>query len=410
MDGLKVDKTSQTIVIIGTLDTKGAEVNYLRQEIARKKHRTIVIDPGVLGKPAFTADITREQVAEAGGRRLQELIKESEAGADRVNATQVMMRGLVNIVSRLYSAGDLGGIISLGGSTGTALGTAAMKILPLGLPKIAVATYLFPNYIGEIDITVMQTPADLMGLNVVMRRFLSNAAGAICSMVATKLPKEEGKPLVAMTALGVTTSAVMNMQPLLYTRGFETIVFHGKSELLDWLVTEKVISAVMDITSFEWLQIFIYPGTPERESRLESTLNQGIPLIIVPGGLDMFILRMPIEGVPERFWGRKLHRHGPQTTLVRTNREEVAEAARIIAGKANQSRGPVAIVVPRRGFSEVDKQGQHFCEPETDMVFIEEIKKRIKKGIVLEEVDSHINDESFAEKVITIFDSVVKRR
>ncbi len=124
----------------------------------------------------------------------------------------------------------------------------------------------------------------------------------------------------------------------------------------------------------------------------------------------MMILRLPIDAIPDQFKSRKLHRHGPQTTLIRTNKEEVAEVARIIAGKANQSRGPVAIVIPLRGFSEVDKAGQHFYEPETDKAFIEEIRKRIKKDILFEEVDSHINDKSFAEKVITVFDSITKRR
>lgn len=378
---LDKNRARRAIVIVGTLDTKGTEVDYLRAEIEHSGHGTIVIDSGVLGQPQSRADITRCEVAETGGRKLSDLIKEAELGADRVNTLQVMMHGLACIVNELYSSGKIDGIICVGGSTGTALGSASMKVLPLGVPKMSVSTTIFPQYFGETDIVVMQTPADIMGLNTVLRRTLSQAAGAIIGMVEAELPTQIEKPLVAVTALGVTTPSVLNMQPLLYAQGFEMISFHAKSEVLDHLVEQDIIDGVIDLTSFEIIRIFVYPGQPERQSRLDSTLRKGIPLIICPGGLDMIILRMPINEVPIHFKGRKLHRHGPQVTLVRTDKREMVRAAQVIAVKINKAQGPVAVVIPLRGFSEVDREGSNFYDPETDAVFMQELKNRVVNGI-----------------------------
>jgi len=396
------------IVIVGTLDTKGAEVDYLRVEIERSGHRTIVIDSGVLGKPQSRADITRGEVAETGGRKLSDLVKEAKLGADRVNTLQIMMCGLACIVKELYSSGKIGGIICVGGSTGTALGSASMKVLPLGVPKMSVSTTIFPKYFGETDIVVMQTPSDIMGLNTILRKTLSQAAGAIIGMVDAELPTQIEKPLVAVTALGVTTPAVLNIQPLLCAQGYEMISFHAKSEVLDHLVEQDTINGVIDLTSFEIIRIFVYPGQPERQSRLDSTLRKGIPLIICPGGLDMIILRIPINEIPIHFKDRKLHRHGPQVTLIRTDKREMVRAAQVIAGKINKAQGPVAVVFPRRGFSEVDREGSIFYDPETDAVFMQELKNRLADGICFKDVDCHINDKRFAKEVSVTFDQMYR--
>lgn len=177
---------SKTIVIVGTLDTKGNEVRYIKKQIEKRSQKTIVIDSGVVGKPLIKANFSREKVAEAGGKSLKELILAAEKGADRVEGTNVMMQGVKNIVNNLYSSGKLDGIISLGGSTGTAIGVETMKILPVGLPKLMVTTTLDTVDVGDKDITMMQTPADILGLNIVMKKALSNAAGAIVGMVETE--------------------------------------------------------------------------------------------------------------------------------------------------------------------------------------------------------------------------------
>jgi len=179
-------KKSKTIVIVGTLDTKGDEVRYIKERIEKKGHKTIVIDSGVMGKPSIIADFSREEVSKAGGKSLKKLLAAAERGADRTEGTNVMIEGVKKIVNDLHSSGKLDGILSLGGSTGTAIGVETMKILPVGLPKLIVTTALDTVDAGNKDITMMQTPADILGLNIVMKKALSNAAGAIVGMVETE--------------------------------------------------------------------------------------------------------------------------------------------------------------------------------------------------------------------------------
>jgi len=397
------------IVIPVTLDTKGEEAEYLRKQIERKGHKTIVIDVGVLGKPLFKADISREKVARAGGKSLRELVEAAKKGADRTEATDVMIEGVKQIVRKLQAQGNLDGIISLGGSTGSAIGTSVMSILPIGVPKLMVSTGFELQFVGAKDITIMQTPADILGLNSVMRQTLASAAGAIVGMAEAKV-REKARPLIGMTALGVTTPAVMNMKPLLEKRGYEAIVFHSKTKILDELIADDRICGIIDLTTFE-IMIPISFHLPEEmaEDRLRIAGERGLPQIIIPGGLDMFIFPGTKETVPPEYAERSLHVHGPDTVLVRTTREEVATAARVLAKRANSAKGPVAIVIPLQGFSAVDKQGQHFYDPEADAAFVRVIKDTVENKVDIIEVGAHINDAKFAKKVVDIFDKLLKK-
>jgi len=399
----------KTIVVPVTLDTKGEETKYLKEHIERKGHKTIVIDVGVLGKPLFKADISREKVARAGGKSLRELVEAAKKGADRTEATNVMIEGVKQIVRKLHAQGKLDGIISLGGSTGSAIGTSVMSILPIGVPKLMVSTGFELQFVGAKDITIMQTPADILGLNSVMRQTLASAAGAIVGMAEAKV-REKAMPLIGMTALGVTTPAVMNMKPLLEKRGYEAIVFHSKTQILDELVGEDRISGIIDLTTFE-IMIPISFHLPEEmaEGRLKTAGEKALPQIIIPGGLDMFIFPGTKESVPPEYAERSLHVHGPDTVLVRTTREEVATAARVLAKRANSAKGPAAIVIPLRGFSAVDKQGQHFYDPDADAAFVRVIKDTVKNKVDIIEVDAHINDIKFGRKVVDIFDKLLKK-
>jgi len=399
----------KTIVIPVTLDTKGEETEYLRKQIERKGHKTIVIDVGVLGKPLFKADISREKVARAGGKSLRELVEAAKKGADRTEATGVMIEGVKQIVRKLQAQGKLDGIISLGGSTGSAIGTSVMSTLPIGVPKFMVSTGFELQFVGAKDITIMQTPADILGLNSVMRQTLASAAGAIVGMAEAKV-REKAMPLIGMTALGVTTPAVMNMKPLLEKRGYETIVFHSKTKILDELIADDRICGIIDLTTFE-IMIPISFHLPEEmaEDRLRIAGEKGLPQIIIPGGLDMFIFPGTKESVPPEYAERSLHVHGPDTVLVRTTREEVATAARVLAKRANSAKGPVAIVIPLGGFSAVDAKGQHFYDPQADAAFARVIKDAVKKKVDIIEVNAHINDVKFARKVVDTFDKLLKK-
>jgi len=402
---------SKTIGIIATLDTKGYEAEYIKKQIEKKGHSAIIIDPGVLGQPLTEADISREKIAKEGGKSLKELIELAKKGADRADATKVMIRGAKNIVKKLYSAGKLHGVISLGGSTGMSIGTAIMKALPIGVPKLMVCTFISSKFIGEEDITMMQTPADILGLNRVMKKTYAQAAGSIVGMVEADISDfEVTKPLIGVTALGVTTPAVMKIKSFLEEKGYEIIVFHIKTEILDKLVEDGVINGVIDLTPAELVKTYISKILPDRTDRLESVNKKGLPQVIVPGGLDMITLRGTEEDVPTEFRNRKLSKHGPFITLARTSIAENKRLGKIIAERANRAKGPVVIAIPLKGFSSVDKQGQAFYNPEAITAFTEAVKNNVKGEINVIEIDAHINDEEFAKRIVDIFIKIMERR
>ena len=399
----------KTIVIPVTLDTKGEETAFIKELIQAKGHSAFVIDVGVLGQPQIRADITREEVAAAGGGSLPVLVEAAIRGADRTEATNVMALGLRKIVADLHSTSRLDGILSLGGTTGTALGTQAMSILPIGVPKLMVSTGFELQFVGHKDIAILQTPADILGLNSVMRQTLASAAGAIVGMVEADAGAPGG-PLVGMTALGVTTPAVMKLVPLLRGRGYDPISFHTDTQILTELVEQDRVDGIIDVTTFE-VMIPLAFHLPEAlaEARLALAGERGLPQVIVPGGLDMFIFPGTKETIPEEYRDRAIHVHGPDIVLIRTDKEEVARAGRMLADRANQATGPTAFVIPARGFSAVDAPGQHFHDPEADAAFARVVKDTARDKVQIIEVDAHINDDEFADAVVEAFDALVRR-
>lgn len=411
---------TKTIVIVATLDTRGDEVEYLNEIIKKKGHNTIILDAGVLGEPFIEADFSREKVAEAGGKSLKELVEAAKRGADRYEATKVMVRGIRDIVRNLYSTGKLDGIMGIGGSTGVALGTSAMKVLPIGVPKLMVCTFIDPKPVGDEDITMMQTPVDVVGLNRIVKKTLSNAAGAIIGMVEQEMPTAEDRITIGITALGVTTPAVMKVKSRLERRGYETVVFHAKTAILERLIREGKIGGVIDLTTYETIPSVLYPpeivskltwGSSIRKNRLEIAGEKALPQIIAPGGLEMHIFPgTGLDSVPSEFRGRAWSMHGPNVVLVRTNKEELAKIGKNIAERANKAAGPVSIIIPLRGFSEVDKMGAPLYDSEADMAFINTLKRNIKKEVIVKEVDAVINDDKFADEVVKTFDEITAER
>jgi uncharacterized protein (UPF0261 family) len=398
-----------TIVLVGTLDTKGMEVGYIQKEIHKRGHETIVVDAGVVGVPQIQADITREDVAKSGGISLDQLRKEAQKSSDRMQLIQVMIEGVKKSVRKLRDQDKLDGILSVGGSMGMAIGAGAMKALPVGIPKLMIGTHFYPQYLGEVDLTIMQCPTDIMGLNPVTNVTLSQAAAAICAMAEGSDHIRKTRPLVAMTALGVTTPAVMSIQKLLEDRGYDTVGFHGNSEVMDQLVDRGVIDGILDFSPNELIRIFIIGETPRRASRLDSAGRKGLPQVIVPASLDMIVLRMAKNEIPEAYKDRKIYMHGPYITGVRTSKEELKRLAGIVSDKFNRATGPAAVVFPLRGFSAIDREGFAFYEPETDRVFLDELKRKLKKDIEIIEVDAHILDDHFAAKVVDVYDEVAKK-
>jgi len=404
---------SRTVVIVATLDTKGDEVGYLRQQIEARGHRTIVMDVGILGEPSLRADVTHQEVAAAGGSSLDEV----RASGDRRQAVQVMTEGAIRTAQELHRAGRLSGVIAVGGGTGTHIGTGVMRALPLGLPKLMVSTVAsrdMSQEVGTHDITMMHSVVDMLGLNAVSRRLLANAAGAIVGMVETEVGLAPTRPLVGLTVFGFCTEGAMHVKPLLEARGYEMVAFHANGTggmALEDLIEQGLISGVVDFATHEFADQLhggycggIGPG------RLEAAGRRGIPQVVVPGGLDCIVLEFDSpESIPPRFRERKVFWYDFRSG-VRTSAEEMKVLARTIAGKLNRARGPTEMVIPLRGWSEADGEGAPLHEPETNAVFVEEMKRRLDPRIELVEVDAHINEPRFAEAVVEVFDGLMRGR
>jgi uncharacterized protein (UPF0261 family) len=414
-------KKARAVVILATLDTRGDEVEFLREIIEKKGHRVTRIDVGVMGSPHRPGNFTREQVAEAGGKSLRELVDAANAGANRKEATDIMIAGAKKIVAELCCSGKLDAIMSLGGSTAAATGAAVMKGLPIGLPKLLITTFMSLTPIGDEDITVMQSPVDLVGLNKIVIRTLSNAAAAIVGMVEQTVPDASNRGLVGITALGVTTPAVQSVISRLEERGYDSVTFHARSDKLDRMAGDGLIDTILDITTFETVPKVIYSeelllmlsesGQVDR-SRLAWAGRRGVPQIIAPGGLDMHIFAgaTGLDSVPPQYRGRAWTMHGPTVLLVRTSEQELQQVGASIAARANRAAGPVAIVLPLRGFSEASRKDAPLHDPQADHSFIKALRENLDSRIQVIEVDCSINEEPFADAVMRIFDEFAASR
>ncbi|MFP4371180.1 MAG: Tm-1-like ATP-binding domain-containing protein [Halanaerobium sp.] len=387
------------VVIVGTLDTKGEEFKYIRDIIEGEGLETIVIDAGVLGKAYFEPDIDREQVAEAGGDNIKDLVK----AADRGKSMEVMSDGAAKIVEDLYDKGKVAGIISLGGSAGTTIGTTAMKKLPVGVPKVMVSTLASGNtrpYVGTKDITMMYSVVDILGVNSLSSEILSNAAFALAGMVKGKKPEpKEKRPLIAATMFGVTTPCVEKAREYLEEHGYEVLVFHATGtggKAMENLVEEGFISGVLDITTTELCDELVGGVLSAGPDRLEAAGREGVPQVVSTGALDMVNFG-PIDTVPQEFKNRNLYKHNPTVTLMRTTVEENKKLAEIIAEKLNKAESKTALFLPLKGVSMIDAVGQPFYGPDEDRMLFETLRKNIDRDKVeFIEKDLHINDEEYA--------------
>jgi len=389
---------SKTIAIVATLDTKGEEAQFIRERIEAAGLSAVVINAGVLGEPSFPADVPRENVAEAGGTSLAQLLSEK----DRGKSVATMAQGAAKVVRELFDAGKVHGIISIGGSAGTTIGTSAMRALPVGFPKVMVSTLASGDtrpYVGIKDITMMYSVVDIAGLNRLSRRILANAAAAVCAMADAELPPtSEEKPLVAATMFGVTTPCVTKARQILEDNGYEVLVFHATGSggrAMEDLIESGFISGVLDITTTEWADELVGGILTAGPHRLEAAAKKGIPQVVAPGALDMVNFGPP-DTVPEKFKDRKFYQHNPTVTLMRTTKEENERLGRIIAEKLNAAKGPTTFFYPQQGVSAIDREGEPFYDAEADEAFIASLKASLNPSVQIVETDNHINDEEFA--------------
>jgi uncharacterized protein (UPF0261 family) len=392
---------AKTIALIGALDTKGEEFAFVQAALLRRGHNTLVINTGVVGEPALPPNITASEVAAAGGVDLNTLRQQ----ADRGKAIDVMAKGAAVLVRQLQEAGKIDGILGMGGSAGTAAGTAAMRALPVGFPKLMVSTLASGDtapYVGVSDIVMMPSVVDVAGVNRISARIFANAAGAISGMVETAPPQIAEKPLIAASMFGNTTKLVDQCRKLLEAQGYEVLVFHATGtggRIMESLIDAGYINGVLDVTTTEWADELVGGVLTAGPTRLDAAAKRGVPQVIAPGCLDMvnFWAR---STVPAKFADRQFYEWNPNVTLMRTTPEENTELGRILAEKANKSSAPVAFFLPLQGVSVLDSPGGEFWQPAANQALFAAIKQSVRAEIPVYELDNNINDATFAEAVV----------
>jgi uncharacterized protein (UPF0261 family) len=396
----------KTIVCIATLDTKGLEIQYIKEIIEQRGHRVLLIDDGILGDPIVPTDINREEVAKAAGSSLEEV----RAIANEAKAVETMAEGLGKILKELYRSGKLDGVISIGGGMGTIMATAAMRELPIGVPKLVVSTKVAQSgvakeYMGAKDITMVSSVADIAGLNRLTRKIAANAAGAIVGMVETQEIEVPDNPLVVMTMNGTTTKCGSKVMSILEREKYEVIVFHSigvGGRALEEFVRNEPVKGVIELGLNEIGNELFGGLATAGPNRLEAAGEKGVLQIITPASVD-FINFLGPETVPPKFRNRKLIFHNPQATTVRLIDDEMRSLAGVIAEKLNHAKGPVKVLIPLRGFSSWDQQGKDFYNLEVDKIFIDSLKDRLHPSIMVSEIDAHINDDRFVDVVVEEF-------
>jgi uncharacterized protein (UPF0261 family) len=390
----------RTVLVLATLDTKGPEAEYLRERIELRGDRAVVIDSGVIGEPQAKADVTRAEVAIAGGESLPELLRHPT----REHAAAVMASGATKLVTALVAQGRAHAIVSIGGTQGTTLSTAVMRALPYGFPKIMVSTMASGNvapWVDTKDITMMFSVTDIMGLNPLMRKILANAAAAACGMAHVDMSlKRSERPVVAVTTVGITTTGAMKAVQVLEKAGFETVVFHAigtGGRAMEEMMQEHLIGAVLDFSIIEVTNEIHHALLAGGPLRLTTAGKLGLPQVICPGAVEVLVFNEP-QTVPKPFRDRHLVRHSPQITDVRLNKAEMIEVAREVGRRLQFTKVPAALLVPNKGYDSYAVAGEPFHDPEADLAFVVELKRHLPANFRVVERPTDINDPAFASE------------
>jgi uncharacterized protein (UPF0261 family) len=384
--------------VVGTFDTKGEELRYVADLVRRAGGTVTTVDVGTQDRPAEGADVSARDVA---GHHPE------GAGAvftgDRGRSVSAMAEALERF---LPTRTDLDGVLGLGGSGGTALVTPAMRALPVGVPKIMVSTVASGDvapYVGPSDVTMMPSVTDVAGLNRISRRILGNAAHAMAGAIASTPPAATDLPALGLTMFGVTTPCVSAVTEALADR-WDCLVFHATGtggRAMEKLVDDRLISAVVDVSTTEIADLVVGGVMAATEDRLGAVVRTGVPWVGSVGALDMVNFGAP-ETVPERFRGRTFYEHNPQVTLMRTTPDECRAAAEFLAERLNASPGPVRLLLPTGGVSALDAPGAPFADSAADDALFSTLRERVTATADHQVVESphHVNDPEFATALV----------
>ncbi len=387
------------VLLFATLDTKGHEASYLCAGLRALGVEVVLVDCGSLGTPQVQPDVPREELFRAAGTTIASV----RARNDRGEAVNAAARGAAELAKRYHTEGTCLGVLGLGGSAGTTIGTAAMRAVPLGVPKLMVSTLAsgaVGHFVGTADIAMLHSVVDIAGLNRISRMVLTRAAQAMAGMALGALPEAgaDERPLVAATMFGVTTPCVERARAVLEQAGCEVLVFHATGSggrTLESLIDAGLVAGVLDVTTTELADELVGGVLSAGPERLTAAARAGIPQVVSVGALDM-VNFLGFDTVPAKFAGRRFHRHNANVTLMRTTVEENAQLGRELATKVARSRGPARIFLPLRGVSAIDCAGQPFDDPAARSALYASIHAHAGSVRVLE-LDLHINDAAFAE-------------
>lgn len=389
-----------TILLPGTLDTKGEEYAFLRARIISLGCTVVLADVGVSAQPTIAADVTRGEIAGRAGATIDALLADN----DRGRALAAMGDGATALALELHASGRLHGVLAAGGSGGSSIATAVMRALPIGLPKLMVSTIAAGDvapYVGLSDIAMQFPVLDIAGLNTITRRVLDNAATAMAAMAQRfeQLgPVSPAASVVAISMFGVTTPAADAARHWLEAAGHEVLVFHANGaggRALEKLVQDGIIRGCLDLTTTELADELVGGRLSAGPNRLEAAGRLGIPQVVSLGALDM-VNWGPPDDVPERFRHRRLYQHNAMVTLMRTNAIETAELGRVVARKLNAAAGPVTLFIPLGGVSSIACPGEVFHDSDADRALFDAIESELDARIERVRSDAHINDPGFA--------------
>ena len=399
------------LLIIATLDTKGKEAAYIRGHVQRLGIQPVLMDLGILGEPQTPPDINRNEVLEAAGYHLDQVIR----AKDRSIAIKAVQEGGTILTKRLLEGKRLDGVLGIGGGTGTAIATHVMRSLPLGLPKVMLSTVAsrdMREYVGTKDIVMFHSVADILGSNEFMRLILGQVSSAVCGMIEKDRTMNKEKPMVAVTAYGINSICATHAEPFLLEKGYEMIAFHANGVggmAMEEFIAEGLVAGVLDFTTHEIAdEMFGGYCKGVGPMRLETAGRSGIPLVVAPGGLDNAVFS-PSYPMPHQLQGRRTHSHDIRFA-VRMESKEMKAFAQIMGEKLNRSKGPLHILIPKKGWSEADKEGMALFDPKTDRVFVEELRKLLQPHIPLEEMDVHISDPAFARRAVEVLDAMIRSK
>lgn len=401
----------KTIALTGTFDTKGQEFLFVKELIESLGMKTLTIHTGVFDSQ-FKPDVNNDEVVGIVGEDIIAI----QDKKDRAHATAVLSKGMEQLIPKLYAEGKFDGILSFGGTGGTSIATPGMRKLPIGVPKLMVSTVASGNtepYVGTSDIVMMPSVVDVAGLNVISTRIFTNAAFAIVGMLHFEHDlKVEKKPLVAATMFGLTTPCVNFAKKYMEDRGYEVLIFHATGvggRTMEQLIETGFIDGVLDFTTTEWADELVGGVLAAGPSRLEAAAKKGIPQVVSLGALDMVNFGT-FDSVPEKFAGRNFYKHNPTVTLMRTNEEENNQIGEVIAEKLNMANKDTVLMLPLKGLSGLDVEGQSFYGPEENAALFTALRNNLDNPIVeIVEMDIDINAQAFAEQAAERLIAMMKK-